>query len=122
MKSEPFSFTPSTSGVTVILDDDTLNVDFIFCQISKNGSNVNASTGFSNGVKHRAKWALDDSIKDSGRTTSYCAYHKKNSSGSAVVAVAGKPAANWNTTTGEFSMSFDTADTSYTVDGYVLGH
>ena len=120
--AEAFSFTPSTSGNTVLLNNSALNVDFIFCQVSKNGSNVNESTGFSDGTRHRAVYTLDDTVKDSGRTTSYCIYAHKNNGGTSAVAVAGHPGANWNTTAGEFIMAFDTADSSYTVDGYVLGH
>ena len=122
MKCEVFSFTPSTSGVTILLNDGTLVGDFVFLQVSKNGSNVNGSEGFSDGTRHRAKYCLDDTVKDSGRTTSYAIYAHKNSSGSSAVAVAGKPSATWNGTAGQLSFDFTTADNSYTVDGYVLGH
>lgn len=121
-KFEAFSFTPSTSGNTLFLDDETLIPDFIFFQVCKNGANVNGSTGFSDGTKNRAKYCLNDTIKDSGRSTSYSVYHKKDVSNTPTIAVAGKPATGWNANAGEFVMEFDTADTAYTIDGYIIGH
>lgn len=121
-KYEAFSFTPGTPTSTVLLNDGTLVPDFIYCQVSKNGSNVNGSEGFSDGTRHRARWSLDDTVKSSGRTTAACISAKKNSAGTAVDAVVGAPNATWNTTAGQFTMAFSTADTSYTVDGYVIGH
>ncbi len=121
MKTECGSFTPSTSGVTLVLDDDSLVVKGVFFQICKNGTNINGSTGFDDSIKHRAKYCLRDTIEDSGRTTSYSMYHKKNSGGVATVAVAGKVITNGFANAGEVGMSFDTADTSYSVEFMVVG-
>jgi hypothetical protein len=121
MKAEPFSFTPSTSGNTIILDDDTLEVKYILTQICKNGSNVNASTGYDTIAKKRAKYCLNDSIKDSGRTTAHSCYHKKDNGGSPAVVVQGRVASGGFSTPGEIVFEFDTADSSYTVDGLAVG-
>lgn len=121
MKTEVGSFTPSTSGVTVVLDDSSINVKGVFFQICKDGSNVNGSTGFDDSIKRRGKYALDDTVKSSGRSTSYSMYHKYLSGGVATNAVRGKVAANGFATAGEFVTSFDTAVAGFTVDFMVIG-
>lgn len=122
MIHEIISFTPNIAGITYVLDDPNLIVDFAFFQVSINGSTVNAATGFTDGTKNRGKYCLDDTIKYSERSTTYSIYMKKNSGGVPVNALRGKSAANWNATPGEFVLDFDTADTAYTIDGYVVGH
>lgn len=121
MKSEVGSFTPSTAGNTIFLDDDTLQIVSVLFQISKNGTNVNGSTGFDDSIKRRGKYCLDDTIKGSDRSTTYSMYHRKNVSGTLTDAVRGKVVTNGFVTPGQFEMSFDTADTAYTVDFIVFG-
>lgn len=120
MKTEVGSFTPSASS-TVTLDDDTFQVKGIFLEVSKNGSNVNLGSGFSDSIKNRAIFSLDDTIKDSGRSTTYCVLTKKNVSGVSTISNAGKVITNGFSVAGEFSMSFDNVDNSQTINFIVVG-
>lgn len=118
MRTFVSSFTPQTPGVTVELDPpfDDFVADHIHFQVTKNGSNVNMATGFSNGTANRGQYTLNSTAVSSARSTTYSIFAEKNSSGSPVAAVEGKPSATWNTTPGELSFDFNTADGGYTVD------
>lgn len=119
MKTEPGSFTPSTGNNTVYLDDATLVPKGIMFTVSKSGSNVNFSTGYSNVTKQRANWAWDDgTVRDSGRSATKCILHKKTTSGSAVTVLE---ATCTNFATGEFTVNFTTFDNSYTISFLVFG-
>lgn len=119
MKTEVGSFTPSSGSFTVELDDSTLVPKGIFFTVSKTGSNVNYSTGYSNVTKHRANWAWSDgSVRDSGRSATKCILHKKTTSGAAATALEATCTA-FNT--GEFDMNFTVSDNSYTVSFMVVG-
>lgn len=118
MKVEVGSFTPASSSVTVILDDDTLVIKGLEFKISKTGSNVNFSSGFTDGTTNKAEFTLYDTVKASGRTSSYCIYHKADVSGTATVKLAAIPT---SLDTGEFTLNFANYDNSYTVDFMAFG-
>lgn len=122
MKTEVISFTPDDSVVAVILNDDTITVDSIELEVVKPGSTVNLGKGYSDGVRNKAIYTLDDTIKNTGVTETYCAYAKKNVSGVATVAIAGKPQVDGFATTGEVWFDFDNYDANYIIIGRVIGH
>lgn len=123
MYFEVIGFTPSISGNTIVLDDENLYVDFVYIQVSKNGSNINGSQGFAAGSKKRNMFNLSETAIDSGRSSSYMILHKRNNSGVPATALAGNLASGWGTVAGELPFEFDTVyDSSYSIDGFVIGH
>lgn len=122
MKVEVGSFTPQLGGNTLFLNDDTLTVSSLFFQVSKNGVNVNGSTGFTDGIKNRGKYVLDDTIKSSGRSTSYSVYQYANVGGVATQKLAGKCAITDLYQQGQFGITFDVCDMAYTIDFIAFGN
>lgn len=120
MKTEAGSFTPQAS-TTLVLNDDTMDVKGVYFQIRKNGSNVNVGTGFSDGSANRGGYNLDDTVKDTGRSTTYSIMSNKNVSGASTIANRGKVDSGGFSTTGEIQMTFDNVDNSYTVDYFAIG-
>lgn len=123
MKVEVGSFTVNSSTMTGCLDDYTINIKSIHFQISPNSVNsAEESTGFSDSVKNRAKSTLVSSAKkESKRTTSYAITHYKDVSGTTTRVIAGKVDVGGFATTGEFTMTFDDYDPSYTIDFIAYG-
>ena len=121
MKIEVNSFTPASNVVIVSLDDPTIDIKAMHFQVTKNGSNINGSTGFSDSIKNRARYMLDSSIKDSGRSTAYSVLHKADVSGVSTTKLAGKVVTNGFSITGEFEMYFDNYDNTYLVDFMAIG-
>jgi hypothetical protein len=121
MKTETNSFTPTSGPCTIVLDDDTMNVKGVYFQVRKNGSNVNVGTGFSDSIKNRGGYNLDDTVQDSQRSTAYCVFNNKLSGGVSTTANRGKVNANGFSATGEIDMTFDNVDNAYTVDFFAIG-
>lgn len=120
MKTEVGTCTADISDITVILDDDTINIRGIFFQISPTTSTGEASTGFSDGTKNRAKSLLVTNTKrESKRTTSYAITHYKDVSGTTERKIAGY--LTDISTPGEFSMHFDSLDATIPIDFMVVG-
>ena len=117
MKIEIGTFTPDASSKTLVLDDDTLQIKAIHFQVSKAGTNVNLSTGFSDSIKNRAAYTTDNASKKSGRSTTYSVNHYD----STTLKLAGSIPATGFDTVGEFTMNFDNIDSSYTVDFIAYG-
>lgn len=117
MKVEVGSFTPASATATIVLDDSTINVKFVHFQVSKNGSNVNFSSGFSDSIKNRSAYATYNASKKSGRSTTYSIYHYDAST----LKLAGKIPSTGFDTAGEFTINFDNYDNTYTVDFVVIG-
>lgn len=118
MKTEVGSLTVTGAIVTDLLVDSTLTPTAIWCQVYKNGTNVNSSTGYSDGVRHRCGVNLDDTIKKTERSSSYCVMAYANVGGVATKKVSGYP----EFATGEVIFHFDTYDSSYSVDYIVIGN
>lgn len=122
MKIETGSFTPSGSTVVLLLNDGSLNVKGIQFQISPTSSVGEASTGFSDGVRHRAKSLLVTSTKrESKRNISNAITHYKDVSGTTTLKIAGKPSASGFSTPGEVELTFSTYDPSISIDFMVIG-
>lgn len=122
MKTEVGSFTPSSANPTILLNDSTLQIKAAWFQICKTASNVNEGTGFDDSVSRRGKYTLATStLRDSGRSTSYSMYVKKDSGGSPANAIRGKVDTNGFATAGEMVLAFDSFDNTYTVDFIVVG-
>lgn len=123
MKVEVGSFTVVSSPTTVLLDDDTINIKGIFFQTSPDStSQGEASTGFTDGLRHRAKSILVNGAKrESKRSTSYAITHYKDVSGTTTRKIAGKPTATGLQTAGEFEMQFDNFDSNQSIDFMVYG-
>jgi len=122
MKREVFEITPDNSVVAAILNDDTMIVDAISIEVIKPGSTVNLGHGYSDGTNNKCIYTLDDTIKNSGISETYSIYCKKNVSGVATVAIAGKPQTNGFETPGEIWFDFANYDASYTIIGLAIGH
>lgn len=120
MKTESGSFTPQSTTI-LSLDDATMDVKGVYFQVRKNGSNINVGTGFSDSIKNRGGYNLDDTVKDSGRSTTYSIMSNKNVSGASTIANRGKVDTNGFATTGEITMSFANVDNSYVVDFFAIG-
>lgn len=121
MKTEVGQFTPpaSTGSTSVFLNDSTLVPKGVFFEVSKTGSNVNNSSGFSDGSANRARWSLHDSTTlDSGRSANRCILHKKLSGGASVTALDAQVT---SFATGQINMTFNTTDVNYTVNYMVVG-
>jgi hypothetical protein len=120
MKVETGSFTPTGTTSVILLDDDTLVVKGIWLQISPTSSTGEASTGFSDGTRHRAKSLLVTSTKrESKRSTTQAITHYKDVSGTTTLKIAGKPTDL--SVPGEFEMTFSTYDPSISIDFMVVG-
>lgn len=122
-KVEVGSFNVFTSPMTVILDDDTINVKAIHFQVCPTGTTGEASTGFTDGVKHRAKSLLVTSTKrESKRSVTYGITHYKDVGGVTTLKLAGKPTAGGLGVAGEFELEFAAGfDSSIPVDFMVIG-
>lgn len=120
MKVEVGSFTVSSTNVLIDLNDYTMNIRGISFQVSPTTtSSAEASTGFSDGVRNRAKSTLVDSTKrESYRSTTYAITHYKNVSGTSTRKLAGYVT---TLSQGEFGMTFDNYDSTLTVDFIAYG-
>lgn len=122
MKVEVGSFSPASSTVVLLLDDSTINVRGIHFQISPTSTTGEASTGFSDGTRHRAKSLLVISTsRTSKRSTTNAITHYKWVSGAATLKIAGKPTETGFSTPGEVEMTFSTYDPSISIDFMVIG-
>lgn len=121
MKTEVGTLTADNSDVTVILEDDTLNIRGICFEVSPNSTSVGeASTGFSDGTRNRSKSLLVTSTKrESKRSSTYAITHYKDVSGTTTRKIAGY--ITYISTPGEFTLHFDNYDTAYPIDYFVLG-
>ncbi len=123
MKIATKSFTPNSTNVTVLLDDDTLVVKGLFLQISPDSTTRGeSSTGFTDGTNARSKSLLITSSKrESKRSTTYAITNYQDVSGTTTRKIAGKPAAGAFGTAGEFSLTFDDYDGITPIDYTVIG-
>lgn len=123
MKAEVGSFTVVSSPMTVLLDDDTINIKAIHFSVSStDNTQAEASTGFTDGTRHRSKSTLVNSTKRvSRRSTTYAITHYKDVSGTVTRKIAGKPTATGLATAGEFELEFDNFDVNQSIDYLVVG-
>lgn len=120
MKVETGSFTPTGTTTVILLDDSTINIKGVYFQISPTSSIGEASTGFSDGVRHRSKSLLVTSTKrESKRSTTNAITHYKDVSGATTLKIAGKPTDL--SVAGEIEMTFTTYDPSISIDFMVIG-
>lgn len=108
MKSEAGTFTPNSSSVTVLLNDNTLNVKALFLQIGKNTAVGEGSTGFTDGVTNRSKSILINSAsRSSRRSTTHCITHYDYISSTVQAVIAGRAVSGSFSTPGQFTLPFD---------------
>ncbi len=117
MKVEVGSFTVNSSSPTYFFNDANFQAKGMQFITSKTLSNASeGSIGFSDGVRNRAKSnVVSSSNKDTRQSTSHCIYHYSDVSGTITQKMAGKIATSGLSTVGEFSMTFDSYDSSYSV-------
>lgn len=123
MKTETGSFSVNTSSITVLLNDDTINIKSIFFQVGKDSTtSAEESSGFTDGVSHRSRSTLiSGSLKESKRSTAYSIIHYRDVSGVSTRKIAGKVVTGGLSTAGEFEMSFDSYDVNTPIDYMVIG-
>lgn len=120
MRVETGSFSPTGTTTVILLDDSTINIKGVYFQISPTGTTGEASTGFSDGTRHRAKSLLVTSTKrESKRSTTQAITHYKDVSGVTTLKIAGKPTDI--SIPGELEMTFATFDPSIAIDFMVIG-
>lgn len=124
MKSENITFSPSTSGVVLVLNDSSIQVTQVVLQCAKLISATSSeSSGFDDGINPHAKYAFSDgSLKSSDRTAGASIWMKKNVSGSLTDAVKGKVDGAKFSSVGEIEFSFTASDAGYVIDGVAYGN
>lgn len=107
-KTEVLSFTPAGTPTTVLLNDPTLQVKGVHCQITKNSTTAQYnSTGFSDGTRHRALSSFSTSTKrESKRSTTASITHYEDVSGTTTKLLEGYPSNI--STAGQIEFTFPT--------------
>lgn len=114
--TEPISFTTTSNTTeTVVLNNSNLMAKGFIGVVSKDGTDVKTSIGFSNGTKNKSLSSSYSTSKntDIDGSNSLLAYEN------AVLKIKGNM--NTATTAGEVSFTFTTLTAGYTIAGIILG-